>query len=80
MATNFGKELWKIKVEKDKKRTYEYLEALSMNPSHRWIPFMMIVKLDHILATERQVQWIASLCKTRAKVNVTFEKVTQASN
>lgn len=76
MSVNFGKELWKVKVEKEKKRTYEFLEALSLNPSHRWIPFTMISKLNHILATERQIQWIRSICKSRIKVNVTFERVT----
>jgi len=76
MAPNFGKELWKLEIAKEKKRTHEFLEALSLNPSHRWIPFTMIAKLGHILATERQVQWIRSLCKSRIKVDVQFTRVT----
>jgi len=74
MATKY---LYKINIEPKsaKQRVYDFLDALSCKPQHKWIPFVMIVHLDHMKVTPTQAEWIAMVAKRKLGAKVTFTKL-----
>ncbi len=73
MAQGFGKGLYKI--EGLTKPIKDYITALSLNPSHRWIPIDMVLVLGHIWVTERQTQWLQTMVKVKVKKDITFTRI-----
>lgn len=76
LGYGFGKILYTlIYPPKQRRRVVEFLYALSVNKSHRWIQFPMIVHNNNLWITERQANWLISMVKGKMKLDLMLEPV-----